>query len=94
MKVRLLPPAYDDIDRLEAFLIDKDTNAAARVHELLFDAAASLADAPRRGRPLGKIYRELIVSFGKSAYILRYRIEDSKQIVFVVRIWHGCERRR
>jgi plasmid stabilization system protein ParE len=60
----------------------------------LFDAATSLRDAPRKGRPLGKIYRELIVRFGKSAYIIRYRIEDSKQTVFVVRIWHGRERRR
>jgi plasmid stabilization system protein ParE len=34
------------------------------------------------------------VPFGKGAYILRYRVEEAKDAIFVVRIWHSRERRR
>ena len=38
-------------------------------------------------------YRQLFVPFGKSAYVLRYRIEPNEETLVVVRIWHGRERR-
>lgn len=93
MKVRLLPRAHADIDRLQSFLRDKDAKAAARVHDLLYDAAASLQDFPRKGRALGA-FRELIVPFGKGAYVLRYRIDEKNLAVFIARVWHSRERRR
>lgn len=93
MKVRLLPRAYADIDRLQAFLLDKNAQAAARVPDLLYDAALRLRDVPRKGRPVGPIYRDLIVPFGKGGYILRYRVEQTAGVVVIVRIWHSRERR-
>lgn len=94
MKVRFLPQAFEDIDRLQAFLLDKNAQAAARVPDLLYNAATSLRIAPRKGRLVGRVYRDLIVPFGKSAYVLRYRIEEAKGAIFIVRIWHSRERRR
>lgn len=93
MKVRLLPRAYEDIDRLQAFLIEKDTQAAARVPDLIYDAAASLRDTPRKGRPVRASVRELIVPFGKGAYILRYSINEKADSLLIARIWHSRERR-
>jgi plasmid stabilization system protein ParE len=42
------------------------------------------------GRPE---YRQLYVPFGKSAYVLRYRIDVDSNTLVVVRIWHGRENR-
>ena len=35
--------------------------------------------------------RELVVKFGKSAYVVRYRVTDGA--VIVLRIWHGRQNR-
>ena len=94
MKVRLLPRAYEDIDRLQTFLLGKDAQAAARIPDLLFDAAVSLRNAPRKGRPVRASVRELIVPFGKGAYILRYSINEKENSLLIARIWHSRERRR
>lgn len=93
MKVRLLPRAYEDIDRLQAFLLGKDAQAAARVPDLIYDAAASLRHTPKKGRPVRANVRELIVPFGKGAYILRYSIKEKDNSLLIARIWHSRERR-
>ncbi len=38
--------------------------------------------------------RQLFIPFGNSAYILRYRLDEEQERLFVVRIWHGREERR
>ncbi|OWV80272.1 hypothetical protein ATY77_26000 [Rhizobium sp. R634] len=38
-------------------------------------------------------YRQLFVPFGKSAYVLRYRIHEEADTLVVVRVWHGREQR-
>jgi plasmid stabilization system protein ParE len=54
----------------------------------------SLRDLPERGRPaIRPEYRELIVPFGRGAYVVRYRIHLERDTVVVVRIWHGREQR-
>lgn len=93
MKVRFLRRAYDDIDRLHAFLQPKNSDAARRAVQLIFDSALSLRGAPNKGRPLRAQFRELIVPFGKGAYVIRYRVYEDAQIIRVVRIWHSRERR-
>ncbi|MBP6011301.1 MAG: type II toxin-antitoxin system RelE/ParE family toxin [Alphaproteobacteria bacterium] len=78
---------------MQAFLLDKDPRAAARVPDLLLDAAFSLRNSPRKGRPLRAGVRELIVPFGKGAYILRYSISEKNNLLLVARIWHSKEQR-
>ncbi|MCB8839650.1 type II toxin-antitoxin system RelE/ParE family toxin [Aurantimonas sp. VKM B-3413] len=39
-------------------------------------------------------YRQLFVPFGKSSYVLRYRIQEEADTLVVVRVWHGREDRR
>lgn len=38
--------------------------------------------------------RQLFIPFGNSAYILRYRLDEAQETLFVVRIWHGREERQ
>jgi len=90
--VRLVPDAEADLERLATFLAAKSPLAAARVGEAIVSAIRSLATYPFLGRQVGNDgRRELIIPFGRSAYILRYLVEAEE--VIVVRIFHGLEDR-
>ena len=93
MKLRFLPQAYADVERLHDFLSPKNPAAADRVVDLLFESAKSLKDVPHKGRPLRHDFRELIVPFGRGAYVLRYRVEETNNTVLIIRIWHSREQR-
>ncbi len=57
-------------------------------------AAESLHALPERGRPSGvRDVRELIVPFGRYAYVLRYSYSAAADEVIMLRIWHGREER-
>jgi plasmid stabilization system protein ParE len=94
VRLVLSPEAGADFERLHSFLIDKDPRAAPRASAALADAIDSLLAFPERGRvaPLPG-HRELVVPFGRSAYVVRYRYRADKQTVLIVRIWHGREDR-
>ena len=94
MKLIVSSEAAADLDRLRAFLADKNPDAAQRAATSLIQAIQSLDMFPDRGRPTGiDDVRELIVPFGNSAYVLRYvHLADTDEIV-VLRIWHGREQR-
>ncbi len=67
---------------------------SGRAVDTLFAGANYLRDLPERGRPADKPgYRELIVPFGRGAYVIRYRIDYSRDTVVIVRMWHGREHR-
>jgi plasmid stabilization system protein ParE len=86
--------ALVDIERLRVFLQDKNPAAAQRAVATLSSAIQSLEKAPDRGRPSGTPeIRELIVPFGRSAYILRYAHDPVQKEVIILRLWHGREAR-
>lgn len=95
MKLRYLHAALDDIDRLQTFLAEKNVEAAAAAAQKIRDAARSLIEnSPERGTPLGRSgFRQLFVRFGRSRYVIRYRIDTARDELVIVRIWHGRERR-
>ena len=94
MKIVVAPAALTDLERLHAFLAPKNPRAAERAAKTLVNAVQSLATLPERGRPAGITnMRELIVRFGRSAYVLRYSYSAQAGEVVVHRIWHGRERR-
>jgi plasmid stabilization system protein ParE len=87
-------PAAVDIERLGAFLADKNPDAARRAVAILTRAIDSLTTHPERGRPAGAGgMRELVVPFGQSAYIVRYAYDANRDEVVIIRIWHGREAR-
>ena len=88
-----LPEALEDVARLDAFLRQHSAESARRSAETILEAARDLKNFPERGRPsdLADGFRDLVVPFGRSAYVLRYRLHGS--LVVVVRVWHGRENR-
>jgi plasmid stabilization system protein ParE len=92
VKLIVSAEAIADLDRLRAFLADKNPDAARRAIELIGTAIQSLDTFPGRGLPTAAAgVRELIVPFGNSAYVLRYAYETPSQEVVVLRVWHGRE---
>ncbi|MEO8926576.1 MAG: type II toxin-antitoxin system RelE/ParE family toxin [Caulobacteraceae bacterium] len=78
--------------RLEAFLAIKNQRAALAATDALLAAVRSLGDFPERGRPgKGAGRRELVVKYGRDAYVVRYRV--TIDAVVVTRIFHGRENR-
>lgn len=39
-------------------------------------------------------YRQFFVPFGKSVYVLRYRLHEEADALVVVRVWHGKKERK
>ena len=94
MNVVVTRAAAVDLDRLRAFLVKTNPAAAQRAVAVLSGAIQSLDVFPDRGRPSQLAgARELIVPFGRSAYVVRYaHVAQSNEIV-ILRIWHGSEAR-
>jgi len=86
--------AQADIERLHIFIARENPAAAGRAAKILIDAVESLATLPERGRSSGtEGMRELILPFGRSAYVLRYSYSPHPEEVVVHRICHGREAR-
>jgi plasmid stabilization system protein ParE len=88
-----LPEALADVQRLFAFIEDKNPSAAARAAKTILNGANRLAEFPEFGHPLGDEMgrRELFVPFGAGCYVLRYILDDTA--VVILRVWHSKEHR-
>lgn len=94
MKLDILHAAAADLERLRLFLADKNPAATQRAIAALIEAIDSLAAFPDRGRASGiSGLRDLIVPFGRSAYVVRFEHDAQRQRIIIVRIWHGREAR-
>jgi plasmid stabilization system protein ParE len=94
LKVAVSNAALADIARLQFFLVRENPNAAKRAAGALDRAIRSLEFLPDRGRPSPLTgARELIVPFGKSAYVIRYAHLAGTDEILILRIWHGREAR-
>jgi len=83
--------ASRDLARLADFLAGRNPKAALRAGDALENAARSLSDLADRGRHGPGGLRELVVRFGKNAYILVYKVEPER--VLIARIFHSLEDR-
>jgi plasmid stabilization system protein ParE len=93
VKLVIAPEAAADLQRLRAFLAEKNPHAAERAAALIVAAIDSLVSFPDRGRPAEGGGREFILPFGQSAYVLRYFHDEAAREIVVLRVWHGRERR-
>jgi len=89
-RVELRPAARRDMLRFERSLNRHSPQAALRMFNLVTGRILSLADQPFKGveREHG---RELVIKFGKSAYVIRYRVTNDA--VIVTRVWHSLQNR-
>ncbi len=94
MKLVVSKEAMADFHRLHDFLADKEPEAAERAVTALREAISSLEVFPERGRPSGiPGLRELVVPFGRYAYVVRYVHLPQRDSLVVVRLWHSREAR-
>lgn len=93
-RVRWLPEAIEDFERLYFFLLEKDAEAAEKAAFSILRGSNLLKSTPRIGRlvPDDKHKRELFMAFGAGAYVIRYRLESEESVV-IVKVWHSRENR-
>ena len=94
VNVKWLPEALDDTQRLYYFLLDKDVSAAEQATASILNGSILLKTSPRLGKPMSDESgrRELFVTFGAGAYVLRYKFESENTAV-IIRVWHSKENR-
>ncbi len=91
-KVELRPAAERDLNRLAAFVAAMDERAGNKRERMLREALRRLGERPFIGRPGPRPdLRERVLKFGRSSYLIRYRVTDDA--VIIIRIWHGKEDR-
>jgi plasmid stabilization system protein ParE len=87
-QVIFAPAAIRDLQRLHDFLRPKSADAAKRAGEAIRQGVEILGAHPRLGRmvdDLPELYREWLIDFGDSGYVLRYRINHDAVMILVIR---------
>lgn len=85
-------PALSDVARLHAFLAPKNPDAARRAIAVIRRGVKDLRAHPEIGRPVEDMvpeYREWIIEFGHSAYVVLYHFDGRQIVILAVR--HGRE---
>ena len=94
MKLIVSKEAAADLTRLRDFLMDRNPSAAQRAVAAIANAVRSLDLFPQRGRQSGAAdMRELVVPFGRSAYIVWYAILTEADEIVILQLW-GRDRER
>ncbi len=83
--------AFDDLDRLEDFLLEVAAPGAKQTIPLIISAIDTLRLHPNIGRHCGGKIRELVISRGKTGYIALYRYDEIRDLVRVLAIRHQRE---
>jgi plasmid stabilization system protein ParE len=82
------PSALLDVQRLCRFWVVKNPDAARRAVKAIRQGFKVLEQQPKVGRPVEDMdneYRDWIIDFGDSGYVVRYRIESEFVIILAVR---------
>lgn len=90
--VRWTQAALRDLARLDDFLASKNAGAAKRAIQALRQGVQILTTHPEIGRPIDDFppeFREWIIEFGQSAYVVLYRFDGGEIILLAIR--HGRE---
>ena len=85
-----------DIERLTSFLLETDRAVALVTANMLFESIHILTHSPEIGRPVTRqlqklLYQELIVSRGRTGYVVLYQYMAAQSQVLIVNIRHQRE---
>ena len=83
--------ALENLERLFDFLAEHDPTAAVASATAIRTAVETLADHPLMGRRVSGEIRELVVSYGKTGYVVLYRVLPQQDLVRVLAIRHQRE---
>ena len=81
-------PALVNIQRLYRFLARKDGDAAHRAIRAIRAGVKTLAYQPQIGRPVDELdseFREWLIDFGDSGYVVMYRFDGEVAAILAVR---------
>ena len=87
----LAPRAWQDVDRLTDFLIEREATAALATAEILTDGLGLLKQHPLIGRSVEAGLRELVISRGRSGYVALYRYDVVSDTALILAIRHQRE---
>ena len=90
-RVFLSSAAFDDLLRLEEFLVESNDPLVGELLDFILDALQVLTHQPGIGRPVGSGLKELIISRRRSGYLARYEFDEANDLVRVARIRHQRE---
>nr|WP_300976221.1 type II toxin-antitoxin system RelE/ParE family toxin [Alkalimonas sp.] len=82
------PSALTDVQRLYRFLAIQDQNAARLAIKTIRAGVKILAHQPGSGRPVEDMepeFREWLIDFGSSGYIVLYRSDGETATILAVR---------
>ncbi len=77
-----------DVQRLYRFLASKNIDAAKRAVTAMRQGVRVLGQQPSIGRPIDEMpdeFREWIIDFGGSGYVVRYRLDSNGVTILAVR---------
>ena len=93
--VRITPRALKDLEGIFDYIAQDSPQSAAGMIRKLIDAIDSLNlmpyryDVPRTGSQRGRQIRSMPVR----PYLVRYRVEERNNAVYILRIRHGARKR-
>ena len=87
------PEAAQGMARCRRYLLARSAQAAKRADRVIAAALTKLAITPELGRLYEKdrSLRELLIPFGKGAYLALYRHEAEADVVRILAFRHGRE---
>jgi plasmid stabilization system protein ParE len=89
VKLSFTAKALEDLERLHAFVAEKNPAAADRIRCQLLDSIRTLLEQPLGGKSVKSLPVRQWVSGDD---VIRYLLEDEQSLI-IVRIWHGRENR-
>lgn len=85
------PRALRDLERVVAFAVEHEPATADAVTQRVLRAVELLAESPLIGRPVEAGLRELVVSRGRTGYVVLYRFDAERDRVLVLALRHQRE---
>ncbi len=85
MKIVWSPLSYERLENIYEFISDKDTVAAKKLINRIFERVESISKYPERGRKVPEINRNEIREIFESEYRIIYKIEPKKIIILTIR---------
>jgi len=85
VKIVWSPLSYERLENIYQFISDKDTVAAKKLVNRIFERVESLSKYPERGRKVPEINRNEIREVFESEYRIIYKIEPKKISILTIR---------
>lgn len=83
--------AIANLARAFEFLLEHDQEAAIASAAAIREAVELLANHPMIGRRVEGELRELVISFGKTGYVVLYRFLPARELIRILAIRHQRE---